>query len=181
MSYFSASIVSKGATIQEIIRDIQDVPAKVIRPSVNKALNETAKAVHGQAVRDLSQEMNLPKQVISKRLKIKKSKVSTMQARVIALTAPIRAGDAGKFRQTARGARAARRIFPNSFVATMPSGKTSVFERRGRARLPIKYTTIDFHAAATSKIDKLVQGSFAPMVFSSVLETEMRRRMRSTL
>lgn len=178
---FSVTISSTGPSIRDIIRDIQGIPEKVVRPAANKAINEVVKAINSQAVRDLSQEMNLPKQTVAARLKMKKSRVSTMQGRVIALTAPIRAGDVGKFRQTSRGARAARRVFSNAFVATMPSGKTSVFERKGRARLPIKYTTIEFHGPATRKLDKLVNGTFQKMVFESAFTKEARRRMGRTL
>jgi hypothetical protein len=58
--------------------------------------------------------------------------IGTRPISVFALGTPVK---------TKKGIRSGGKSFPGAFVATMPSGGTSVFRRKGRSRLPIEKVT----------------------------------------
>lgn len=58
--------------------------------------------------------------------------IGTRPISVFALGTPV---------QTKKGVSSGGKSFPGAFIATMPSGGTSVFRRKGRGRLPIEKVT----------------------------------------
>lgn len=105
------------------------------------ALNRTSVTVRAEAVRKIGGTYNIKASVIRDQLRLKRADRSRLEAQVIASgrRIPLIAFQA---RQTRRGVtvrvKQERKLVRGVFIAKMPTGHTGVFERKGRARLPIR-------------------------------------------
>lgn len=135
-----------GISIEFKTDDIAEVVGRIGKAVENNALpssiNKTMKMARTATVRKVAGEFRVPVRAIKERFWIKSATrnkpVGVMSLGIL----PVRSGDIGKPRQSKAGARAGTYFWQGAFAARMPSGHQAVFKRRGRARLPIKETTV---------------------------------------
>ena len=105
--------------------------------AATRAQNKLAKWVGARGASAIAKANQLPVKVMRQRLRVVRAKPSTGRvdkgARVWIGTLPIASRKAGRVRQTSTGAAAGKHVYPDFFVATMPSGHTGVFTRMGTA------------------------------------------------
>lgn len=117
-------------------------PRKV-RNALRSAIRTTTTWAEKEFERRLAAETEIPLPVF-RRFRVKKKLFgdATESGLVWGGYNPIQARFAGRMTQDDGGAWAGVYYFRRSFVATMRSGMTSIFKRRGRARLPIDHQTV---------------------------------------
>lgn len=106
------------------------------------SVNETARQTALVAARAISKASGLPAGETKKRITVQKARKGTAEAAVIATGRPIPLYDF-QARQRSKGVSAkawgVRKVYPHTFIATMPTGHTGVFKRGYKvSRLPIK-------------------------------------------
>lgn len=111
-----------------VLRAFKTLPGEVNKAEI-RALNKTAAWVKTQAARETSQAAKVAVSVVRNRIRILRADKRRAFAKVWYGLNPIPARLLGRVRSTKTGARAGRYNFPGAFVATMPSGATSVFKR----------------------------------------------------
>lgn len=136
----SDSVVFTASGLDALEKALVASPRAVERAE-NRALKRTITWVRKQMLREGSERFEVPQ---SRLKKARRSSVFVGRggARAFLGTAPLKAGYAGNPRQQKKGAKVGRHKFPGAFVARMPSGYTSIFERRGKARLPLEEKVI---------------------------------------
>lgn len=116
-------------------RDLARAPALVARAWIragNRAVAKTTRSTLSQALRAIAKAEGIP---VSRLRKAKRGtfRLTRQRNAVSGLVwlglLPVKASVFGKPRQTRGGARAGKQVFPEAFVATMPSGHTGIFER----------------------------------------------------
>lgn len=118
-----------------------DVVAKAINRSINRAISYGNKILR----QDISARSNVPQPTIRRRLSSRSSKRNTLFGVLWLGANDIRASNlfGRKLRPEDRNRfigktiRVRGREFPGSFMATMKSGRTDIFRRRGKEKLPI--------------------------------------------
>jgi len=151
------------------------------RRAATRAQNKLAKWVGVHAARAIAQANQLPVKVIRDRVRLTRAKAgkpgkpgsgSVDQGSTVWIgTLTIPASKAGRVRQTRAGAAAGRHIYPDFFVATMPGGYTSVYQRHGAGQrwskdrprtsgpnLPIKESSITLEELEETRADLLRDG-----------------------
>ncbi|WP_168464788.1 phage tail protein [Wolbachia endosymbiont of Ctenocephalides felis wCfeT] len=142
-------------SIDKVIQDVNASKAKV-ESAAMKALNKTALWLKVQASKEISQEKQIKQSLIRKRLRIIKASKSSVNALVKASLYGIKVGKLGSMRQTMIGAKVGSRMFQGAFIATMKSGHTGIFKRRGRTSLPIDEILLPLEPEASKIIKELV-------------------------
>lgn len=136
------------------------------------AINRVARGVRTRSARAIAHGRGLPVRLVNARVRIRKATRARPEARVWIGTYAIKLSRIGKPRQTKKGATAGKRpIIPSAFVATMPSGHTGVFKRRGGARLPIDEQQVQLMPAA-EQVLRLQMAAAKPLV-----QREFARRL----
>jgi len=115
---------------------------------MSRSINRTAVGARSQAVKAIAAESGLQQKIIRQRVSIQRASVRRWAAtirirdrRVPVMTLGAKQTKTGV---TVRGkAGGGRRLIPHAFIATMPSGHTGVFQRRGLERLPIRELLTD--------------------------------------
>ena len=124
-------------------RELRRAPGVVARAWVkagNRAVSKTARWAVTHGLRGIVQAEGIPVSRLRRRrraaIRIKRV-FGAARGTVWFGIRPVPAALAGKPRQLKKGAKAGRSFYEGSFVATMPSGHTGIFDRKGQARLPI--------------------------------------------
>ena len=155
--------------------------------SVARSLNKAITMTRTRAAREVSARRNILVGRAKKDMRIKRASYARPEAAILARGHPIPVIDVkGAKRQTKRGvtakieAKAKPHLFKHAFIATMPSGHTGVFVRKGPARLKIVEETLPSVAATMVQDDteKLLR-KFAIPVYEKelirLLNLEMKR------
>lgn len=160
--------------LKKIRRRLKQHQQKCVVPAARTATNKTMSHFKKVSARKLKGELGLPIKTINGRLKISKAKGKDLRATLYALTAPVRVTDL-KYSKSKRGVRSSGRSFAHSFVATLQSGKVGVFNRKGKARLPIEHTKIEIYTQAKARLDSEFKQSRT--VFINEFRKELARRL----
>lgn len=126
--------------------NLEDFPEYValkqhqIEQAAMRALNKTARWMRTLLSREVAGELNLKVGLVKEALVLIRARRNDLSAGVglshRAGTVP--AVKLGRPRQNRRGTRVGKHQFDGAFVATMPSGRTGVYKRKGKARLPVR-------------------------------------------
>ncbi|MBC6685936.1 phage tail protein [Wolbachia pipientis] len=143
--------INTGSIIQSI-----DAERKKVEKATVSALNKTANWLKLQAAREISEEKRINLNVIRKRLRIFKAKISRLDVLMRANLYDMRASSIGSMRETKRGTKIGKNEFIGTFTATMPRDYKGVFKREGRAALPIKEVKLLLEPEASRIIGNLV-------------------------
>lgn len=144
---------------RELAKLREGLEAELVRErrAAVRAINKGAAHVASTATRAIAAQKGIPARVIRERVKVRRANLQRVQARVWVGTYAVRVAELGALHQGKKGARAGRgKVIPGSFVATMASGHTGVFKRKGRPRLPIKEQTISLLPAAEIALNAAV-------------------------
>ena len=144
-----------------------------VETALMRALNKTALWLKSQSVKEISKEKALKQKLIRKRLHVLKSNRKPLVVRVIASLHGVKAHQMGHLRQTRTGAKAGKRHFKGAFVATMPTGHTGIYKRKGRKKLPIREVVFPLEPVASNVI-KAVTDDKAAQQFNKLFTHEMQ-------
>jgi hypothetical protein len=120
-----------------------------------RAVRKTVMWVKTHLARTLSKELQIVQKLVRQRLRVYMQDRRAMQGKVWMGMYKIRASRLGRARQTRAGVSVGRHRFPGSFEATMPSGHTDVFKRRGKSRLKIDIQQLDISEQARQAIAEI--------------------------
>lgn len=143
------------------------------------ALNKVARQSKTRIARISSKLLAVRVGAIRERIKLSlATSRSPFLARLTALTLELPAHKAGRVRKGRGGvARAGKQVFPApAFVATMPNQLTSVWKRRGKARLPIEEEKIRIKEDVEVTADRVIfiQG---PQLWKKEMERQLKREL----
>jgi len=133
------------ASLQRMMRKLSAYPAAMKRVR-RRVISKSVTWVQSQAVRKLARINAVPLKVLrgqkgrGKRVFVKRPSYNESSGSVWLGTLPVKAIYVGKPRVLKRkgGVRIGKHYFAGAFLATMPSGHTGIFKRKGEARLPIQ-------------------------------------------
>lgn len=145
------------------------------------AMNKCLQQVANKGSTELSKKIRLPRRAIKSRVKIIKANDRTRKyAAVVTLNQPFPIDRLGP-RELARGGySAAGRKYPHAFRAFQRTGTAAqqrlIFERRGKARLPIDRVGIPIQDEADAVFKPLFD-KFTREKLPALFDHEMRRRI----
>ncbi|WP_253303369.1 phage tail protein [Wolbachia endosymbiont of Phyllotreta cruciferae] len=127
-----------------------------------RALNKTALWVRSQTVKQVSEEKQIPKKAMRKKLSVDKANRKRLWSIVKLSSQWIGVAKLGSIKQTKIGARAGSRTYEGAFIATMKNGHIGIFKRRYTTSLPIDEIKINTQARETMKelVDNEVERVF---------------------
>lgn len=162
--------------VEKIIADFNTTPEKA-RLAAVRALNKTAFWLRTHAGSDIAKEVRLPKKLVMERLKVLKANRTKLQAVVTAKLFGIKPDKIGNMRQNKTGSKVGSYDFPGAFIATMPSGHTSIYKRKRQARLPIQEVSISLQPMASDIIENYLDRKVMHR-FEEVFRQELNFLMR---
>lgn len=129
-----------NGAVRELTESLDEIEKKVIRRSVNSALNRTSTQVKAHTAKAIAKETGLLQKQIKPHIVRYKSEFTTLETGVIITGKHL---DLTEFKpkQLKKGIRAKPwgklRTFPGSFVGTDRKGKKRVFVRKGKKARPL--------------------------------------------
>ena len=141
----------------------QAATAQQLQLAAARASRKTMRWVKTRVLQHISRAVKIPQKVLRPRLQVYATRnADYLEARlwVGLYNIPLFKAARGQARQTRKGARALRQIWPHSFIAVMRDGNAhkGIFFRKSRQRLPIKEKTINISRATEQKIRQLIEG-----------------------
>lgn len=150
MPGFDLKIESNADEVADLMSEIGD---KILRDAEIGAINKTLTQERTQIRREIRADTGIPVKIIGKRVKLKRANRRRRVGRIFIGTYNVKVADL-KPRQLRSGVsysgRGGRVRKEGAFVATMKSGRTGAFIRKGKARLPIKELSVSILPAARS-------------------------------
>lgn len=134
----------------EITGSIDAEKAKVEKATV-RALNKTALWVRSQTVKQVSEEKQIPKKAMRKKLSVDKANRKRLWSIIKLSSQWIGVAKLGSIKQTNMGVKVGSRTYEGAFIATMKNGHIGIFKRRYTTSLPIDEIKINTHARETMK------------------------------
>jgi len=156
-----------------------DLTEKQLYAAAYRAIRKTVSWVRTHLAKTLSKELQIVQKVIRQRLRVYMQDRRALQGKVWMGMYNIRASRLGKARQTRTGVSVGRHRFPGSFIATMPTGHTDVFKRRGKARLHIDIQELDISEQAKKVMEEMDLKVEAR--FQEVLEQEVNYEIQKVM
>ncbi|MCE3232489.1 MAG: phage tail protein [Rickettsiaceae bacterium] len=173
MTVFSIDV---EGNVEKIIADFNTTPEKA-RLAALRALNKTAFWLRTHAGSDIAREVRLPKKLVMERIKVLKASRTKLQAVVTTKLYGIKPDKIGNMRQSKTGAKVGSYEFTSGFIATMPTGHTSIYRRKRKSRLPIQEMTIPLEPMASSIIENYLDRKVMQR-FEIVFRQELNFLMR---
>lgn len=136
--------VSVESNVKEQLARLQAGRRDLEEKAIVRALNRTADNVRAEATRRIRETYTLKASTVRSQMSIGRAWGGKLEASVSANGRPIPLFEfSARWTPRMKGAsfavkRGQRKTLPNTFIATMASGKVGVFERRGPKRLPIE-------------------------------------------
>ena len=128
--------------LRQIERQLKGIPGAM--PTVmSRGINRTAGPALTQIIREMAASLNLKSKAIREKVDLKKATRSRWTATIKLSGRRIALKEFGA-RQTRRGVSykiqksGAKQQIESAFIATMSSGHTGVFKRKGKSRLPVQ-------------------------------------------
>lgn len=137
-------------SIEKVIQSI-DAERKKVEKATVRALNKTALWVRSQTVKQVSEEKQIPKKAMRKKLSVDKANRKRLWSIVKLSSQWIGVAKLGSIKQTKIGARAGSRMYEGAFIATMKNGHIGIFRRRYMTPLPIDEIKVNTQARKTMK------------------------------
>ena len=135
-----------------------------IERAMLRAINKTARWLRTRIAREVATELNVKVGLARNSLQLRMASRHGLNASVglNPKASRIKAVDLGQPKQNKAGVRVGRHSFRGAFIATMPSGHTGVFRRKGKARLPIQEMHVSLTAAMADAMESITdQGGMA--------------------
>lgn len=135
-----------GSIMQSI-----DAERKKVEKATVRALNKTALWVRSQTVKQVSEEKQIPKKAMRKKLRVDKANRKRLWSIVKLSSQWIGVAKFGSIKQTKIGAKVGSRMYEGAFIATMRNGHIGIFKRRYMTPLPIDEIKVTTQARETIK------------------------------
>lgn len=136
------------------------LPVKSIERAVRRATDETAQWLSTRIMRFVSANMGIKQKLLKTRVLRSTSARDPKQGRNAAYVwlggNRIQPRRVGKLENFASGAFGGEYFFEGGFVATMPTGHTGIFKRRGSKRLKIDEQYIEIDQVVNEAINRLL-------------------------
>lgn len=147
--------------INKVIESVNAERKKVEKAAV-RALNKTAQWVRSQTVKQVSEEKQIPKKAMRKKLSVDKANRKRLWSVVKLSSQLIGVAKLGSIKQTKIGAKVGSRTYEGAFIATMKNGHIGIFKRRYMTALPIDEIKINTQAREIMKelVDNEVERVF---------------------
>jgi len=169
--------------VREFQRQLDSIQRKVIPVAVPRAMNDTVKQINTQVRRQMADDLGIQQKHFKRRLKVYRASRKNWEAKnwvgtkiLIPVSAVFKSGRKGIAYAKARGLVDANSLFE----ATMPTGHSGIFRRKGQSRLPIQEVSIDLSDAAIKAVSKwgpkIVRERFRRILAGKL--TELLRRQR---
>lgn len=177
MSSFTIEVNSNAAEVADVLRRVgENVVLRSKVAATNKALTQTRTQIR----KDLSRETGVPSKQLGKRFKLYRASFKRQRARLFIGTMPFSVYKLG-ITELKRGGVSVRgpggrQKVGDAFVATMPNGKTGVFRRKTRKRLPI--AEVKIHIARPTRDIASRHLKTLANKFERLFDTEFTTRVR---
>ena len=113
--------------------------AQTIDKILSRALNDAGRKIRSLMVKKAAKQLPFRQKIIRQRVFVRKAHRKRLFVRVTAGKKGWPLYLTGKARQTKTGVRVSKvGLIRGAFIATMPSGHTGIFRRKGAGRLPIE-------------------------------------------
>lgn len=128
--------------LRQVRQTLAGIP-KAMPRVISRAINRTISPAKTAVSRGIRQEVNIKAGDLNKKIKVEKATFGKWEGRIKLSTKRIPLEDFGA-KQTAKGVSykikkaGGRKVISSGFIATMASGHTGVFKRKGKTRLPIQ-------------------------------------------
>lgn len=157
-------------------RALSEVQRREIPGAARPAINRTARSLRTRIARRVAAEAGVSVSVVRNRIQI-----TTAKGRELAALLRTRFWPVPVIRLGARETRTGVTVrgigkLAGRFIATMPSGHTGVFRRRGRERLPITEEKVRLQPGASAAADDEVRTK-GPEIFRDNFEPLLERRL----
>ena len=169
---------------EELARVLRDYGEEIFDTAKTRAINKTMEQGRTQIRREVSRAVGVPIKLLNRRIRLHRANKRRSEARLFIGTVPVAVAEGEKYQKFNRlktgvsyrgpGGRVRRK---DAFVATMPSGHTGVFTRRGKARTPIDKVSISISAAAR-RAAHMYMNNVVPQKFPQLLDHELRFRTK---
>lgn len=136
--------------INKVIESVNAERKKVEKAAV-RALNKTALWVRSQTVKQVSEEKQIPKKAMRKKLSVDKANRKRLWSVVKLSSQWIGVAKFGSIKQTKIGAKVGSRMYEGAFIATMKNGHIGIFRRRYTTSLPIDEIKVNTQAREIMK------------------------------
>lgn len=168
-------------------RYLASVERGVAKTATLRAINDTARRAHTESVREVAKRMGVVQKRVRKDLTLSRATRARLVAVITAKGRPLPL-IGFRARQLRRGVKARawgqQRLYPHTFIATMPSGHRGVFVRVGRGRLPIRElwgpaVPKEFEALLSGALERKYRERFLRELVRQVTLLERRARRGS--
>ncbi|WP_265026140.1 phage tail protein [Wolbachia endosymbiont of Rhagoletis indifferens] len=148
-------------SIEKVMQSI-DAERRKIELATVRALNKTALWVRSQTIKQVSEEKQIPKKAMRKKLSVDKANRKRLWSVVKLSSQWIGVAKLGSIKQTKRGAKVGSRTYEGAFIATMKNGHIGIFRRRYTTSLPIDEIKVNTQAREIMKelVDNEVERVF---------------------
>ena len=172
--------IDDGGTTASAERTLRRLAGPVAERAARHARNRALMKMRTETRRALAKPLGARVADVGRRFRLRRATPSRPDATLVVLTA--RGLDAGALRGTrdrrprgvtVPGYRGATQ-HPRAFVAAGRGGRRRVFERRGRARLPLRAITVPI-AERAERLGRVWLARRAPRELRTVFEREWRR------
>ena len=170
---------------EELARVLRDYGEEIFDTAKTRAINKTMEQGRTQIRREVSRAVGVPIKLLDRRIRLHRANKRRSEARLFIGTVPVAVAEGEKYQKykslkrggvsySGPGGRVRRK---DAFVATMPSGHTGVFTRRGKARIPIDKVSIPISAAAR-RAAHMYMNNVVPQKFPQLLDHELQFRTK---
>lgn len=151
------------ADLREVRRDLRRLRDEDVPRAAATALNRTNRRVRTAVVRKLAGDLGVrPQRRIRRRVLIPRGAGFRATRRHLVAGGLVLLAFVPEIWTIPSGARARRAAQgANKFIATMPSGHTGLFRRRGNRRLPIAEYLLDLSVRARTTVDRVLESDGA--------------------
>ena len=179
--------VQVTADIREVRGMFRGIRKRALPLAVPRALNRATQQARTATVKDVAREMGIKQKIVKERVRFQKRDKATRQrwtAVTFVVITDIPARKLGTPRQTKKGGKAGKHLYPGSFVARgryegafKSTGGLAIFRRRGKKRLPIAEVKVPVERIVVKHTPRNLETVGRP-VFKRRLEHELKRQFQ---
>lgn len=171
---------SVKSEVQQVMSALNAAQREIVPEAVPAALNRAAKKTHTASVREAARAVKVKTSVMRRRLRFQRRDRASKrywEAGIFSVVSDLKSFELGNIRQLKKGAKAGRYTFPGAFRATMPSGYTGAYKRKGAPRFPIKEQRVPIRDTVMPIIERNIRTVGVPE-FISRFHHELQWRLK---
>lgn len=174
-------MISVRSDVKKATKALTKAERKIIPAATSSALNKTATTVRRKILKEVSVSTGALQKDLKNNAYIIKSNQRKLWATIVGRPNLIALAKTGRPKQTPRGAAAGRgprrRVYKNTFVATMKSGHEGIFIRKRKTRLPIRELFVASVSREMSETLRKVISQLGEKRFLEIFPHELQYRL----